>query len=320
MKQIWYRLIVGIVSMGALVFCAYIFSLTTQVPIEVSKPIIVPPEKPISFLFLGDMMVDRSIRTKAENQGYDHLFACMKDFIKNYHHVIVNLEGSVTRNPSVSQGAPMLSAPSFRFTFDPQSIDAAYNAGITIFGIANNHIYDFGKEGIAETGMHFRDKGIQFFGDPQHDEYRVLTLPLFKKGIKNITFVPFNEFFGSPEETLADIVAHPDSFVVVFSHWGDEYVPPAQRLRLWAYQFIDAGADVVIGHHPHVVLESEEYNGKRIYYSLGNFIFDQYWEEAVRTGLAVGMTIDPKGGVVFEEFTLDIKRDGQTCPRLPDVL
>lgn len=284
--------------------------------IQVIKPFLgINKEKPdsIKILFLGDMMLDRTIRTKGEISGYDYLFSCMKDIFNNHDLVVVNSEGSITNGPSVSQYAEILSPPSFRFTFYPDAVRVAKESGIDIFGIANNHIYDFHDEGVYQTQDVLNSLGIKFFGSPVDEEYRTLTISPFSK--KEIVFIPFNEFYGSFDETISDIRANKDKMVIVFSHWGDEYVPASERVKRWAHSFIDEGADLVIGHHPHVIQESEMYKDKKIYYSLGNFIFDQYWEEAVRTGLAVSISIESSGEMEFEEYLLDIKKDGQTCPK-----
>jgi len=87
---------------------------------------------------------------------------------------------------------------------------------------------------------------------------------------------------------------NPDNFLMVSLHWGEEYKlinSPAQQSL--SHRIIKAGADLIIGHHPHVVQNIEKYQGKLIYYSLGNFIFDQYFSPDTQEGLAVGLEIHP---------------------------
>ncbi len=89
--------------------------------------------------------------------------------------------------------------------------------------------------------------------------------------------------------TFADIV-------IVSMHSGNEYEPePNEVQRAFARAAIDAGADIVIGHHPHVVQSAEVYQGKPIYYSVGNFVFDQMWNEDVRTGLMLEVMFGKEG-------------------------
>jgi len=88
--------------------------------------------------------------------------------------------------------------------------------------------------------------------------------------------------------------SNPDNFLIVSMHWGEEYKlinSPAQQSL--AHRIIEAGADLIIGHHPHVVQNIEKYQEKLIFYSLGNFIFDQYFSTETQEGLAVGLEIHP---------------------------
>jgi len=316
-----------VVALGCLYAIEY-----EQFPIlESSAPLV--RYEPMKVLFLGDMMLDRTLRKRGEEKGYPFIFECMKDTFSQYDEVVVNLEGTVTQYESVSRDAAYLAPESFRFTFDPAALDAAVESGITIFGLANNHIFDYGREGVLETIKNLSERNLGFFGNPL-DEDSSLSIDTDKNKTyahinkPSIVIVPFNEFFGSKDankkETLAGIEKakqeSPHATIVVFAHWGDEYVPASDRVKGWAYEFIDAGADVIIGTHPHVIQEVEIYKDARIYYSLGNFIFDQYWEEAVRTGIAVEMVIDAKKPPEFREIMLDIDRSGQTCPRQQVVI
>ena len=84
--------------------------------------------------------------------------------------------------------------------------------------------------------------------------------------------------------------------------------------RELAHSFVDAGAEIVIGSHPHVVEESEAYKGKHIYYSLGNFIFDQYFSEDVQHGLLLQVTFGQGGVLSVREIPIELKHDRRTCP------
>ena len=105
--------------------------------------------------------------------------------------------------------------------------------------------------------------------------------------------------------------------MVVFSHWGVEYSPAStDSMKSLAHQFIDAGADLVVGSHPHVIEPMEIYNGKRIYYSLGNFIFDQYFNEDVRNGLGVTVRINKETKQMdFSDEYFYLDDNGQTIEK-----
>ncbi len=148
------------------------------------------------------------------------------------------------------------------------------------------------------------EAGVAYFGLPQNFGTDAIATTTTINGYK-IAFVNYNQFLGQsdPEKTIQAIwkarsfTGDNAKFVVVYAHWGDEYVPETEMQRVLAHRFIDAGADVIIGSHPHIIQSHESYNGKDIYYSLGNFIFDQYWNEDVRKGMGVEVTIDTKGEI-----------------------
>jgi poly-gamma-glutamate synthesis protein (capsule biosynthesis protein) len=108
--------------------------------------------------------------------------------------------------------------------------------------------------------------------------------------------------------------------VIVYSHWGDEYIDSSPRLRPVAKLFAEAGASAVIGSHPHVVLGHEYIGDTLVYYSLGNFIFDQYWDDDVSHGLTLMLHIGKEGRVTAEEHPTVILRDGRTCETVQEVL
>jgi poly-gamma-glutamate synthesis protein (capsule biosynthesis protein) len=124
-----------------------------------------------------------------------------------------------------------------------------------------------------------------------------------------MAFVNYNEFTGSPAFDQSQAITEIQKlkgkvdFIVVFCHWDAEYQPEAtEATKNLAHQFINAGADIIIGSHPHVTQSTETYNNKKIYYSLGNFVFDQYFEENVRNGMGVILKINPKDkSIKFQE-------------------
>ena len=139
------------------------------------------------------------------------------------------------------------------------------------------------------------------------------------KGVK-IALVNYNQFIGSAaaEQTavvkeIKKIKAQAD-LVILYAHWGIEYDSALNGvIKNLAHEFINAGADLIIGAHPHVIQSVEEYQGKKIYYSLGNFVFDQYFSEAVRQGLAVIVKINNQTKQLdFEEKKLYLQTNGQT--------
>ena len=98
--------------------------------------------------------------------------------------------------------------------------------------------------------------------------------------------------------------------LIVSPHWGIEYQKePTEKMRQWAYQFIDSGADAVIGAHPHIIGDIEEYNGKKIFYSLGNFAFDQYFSEETMNGIVVEMLVHKKERINIQYKLINVRID-----------
>ncbi|MCK9282500.1 MAG: CapA family protein [Melioribacteraceae bacterium] len=262
----------------------------------------------IKVLFVGDIMMDRYIRKQGERFGYDFHFACAAPTFKKYDFVVANFESTVTNYPSVSFDKTLPNYNNFKFTVDPVALVALKNAGINVVGVDNNHIYDHGKEGVDLTRQNILARGLNYFGDPIDSNY--YNLRLEKNGIA-FNLVSYNEFFGSVDKTLKNIEkANSNEPIIIFSHWGDEYVPTPDRVKNWAHVFIDNGADLIIGMHPHVVQETETYQNKFIAYSLGNFLFDQYFSPEVQKGGVVEMILN-KDGIISTRFlnvSLDIER------------
>jgi poly-gamma-glutamate synthesis protein (capsule biosynthesis protein) len=185
--------------------------------------------------------------------------------------------------------------------------------------LGNNHILNFGQAGVSSTKKYLDDANVQYFGAPGGNKSAIKNV----NGV-NIAFVSYNEFLssdiiGEQNATIDEIkVARKSAgIVVVFCHWGVEYnLKNTDSQKTLARQFIDAGADLVIGSHPHVIEPMEIYNGKRIYYSLGNFIFDQYFSEDVRKGEGVVVTIDKKTKQLnFVEKHFYLEDNGQTVEK-----
>jgi poly-gamma-glutamate synthesis protein (capsule biosynthesis protein) len=268
------------------------------------------PEKNIErvkIAFVGDIMLDRNMREIGEKNGYQYIF---ENFKHPYDLVIANLEGPVTVYKSKSVGSKVGETRNTTFTFSQETTQTLFDNKIKIVNIGNNHILDFGKEGLEQTKHFLTGNKILSFGNHYKRDYL-----LFNIANLNISFISFNQFLKPDiEETIESIkkTKKISDFVVVYTHWGDEYKKKSNLFQQnTAHRFIDVGADLIIGSHPHVIQEKEIYKEKYIYYSLGNFIFDQYWENNVRCGMVVSFEIE--NGKISEpkEYFSEIDRTGQ---------
>jgi poly-gamma-glutamate synthesis protein (capsule biosynthesis protein) len=269
-------------------------------------------EKSREFLFLGDVMLDRHIRTIAEKKGASFLTEKMARLFLSPDEIIFNLEGPVTKNKSVSQNTLPGEKGHMSFTFD-ESMTKSFlkNTHASAVFLGNNHILNFGKEGFSETENFLRENGVSYFGD-----IKGKSEPLVKEVAgKKVAYIAFNQFFGeSAEYVEAEIkeLKKNNDFVFLYAHWGVEYArTESEQQKKWAHNFVDAGADLVIGSHPHVVEPLEIYKNKVIFYSLGNFIFDQYFSPDTTEGLAVGVSLQ-NNNLDFYLSPLSLNRDGST--------
>jgi poly-gamma-glutamate synthesis protein (capsule biosynthesis protein) len=281
-----------------------------------------PEEKAVTLLFGGDAMFDRYIRTMMRTRNISPLQS-IKVLSEKHDATIVNLEGPITGTASVSELSAIGSPKNYIFTFDTSIPKYLKNMNIRVAHLGNNHICNIGKKGLEETKQWLWDSGITYFGQtcektavervqtPEYNQSNTLIL----QG-KKIGLVSYNAFLdGTENATLSDIekLSQSADVVIVYTHWGNEYQKTASEVqKRLAHQFIDKGADLIIGSHPHVVQNVEDYKGKRIYYSLGNMVFDQYFSAETMRGLLVSVTISPDNTMTYSEIPIRMKNTGET--------
>jgi poly-gamma-glutamate synthesis protein (capsule biosynthesis protein) len=269
-------------------------------------------KKAISILFAGDLMADRYIRETIDKKGVDYIFSGTEELLKNQDLVVANLEGPITDKNSISINTVPGQKNHLIFTFSPILAPALASANIKLVNIGNNHIANFGANGVAETANNLEKNNVEYFGDTGENKLLIKEI----NGIK-IGFINYNQFApGSTERAMENIknARSQADMVIVYTHWGTEYKSePSQNIKDLGHKFIDNGADLVIGTHPHVIEPMELYKGKRLYYSLGNFIFDQYFSPETKKGLAVEMKIDTQNkSMDFRDIGLILDNNGQT--------
>ena len=286
------------------VFVTFVFAPTTNYEIEEIK------KQNTKITFVGDMMFDRYVRDKAEQNGYDAIFNNIKNVFHESDVLVGNLEGPITTFTPVSRPLDR-SVNHYRFTFATSVAPALVSSGFNAIFLANNHIQNFGKDGYEQTKKILTENKIGFFGSPD-DSY---TPWRYATGTKHVVMYAFDTWHARDVETITQkITDEPNEyFVVVYAHWGDEYEsePNAGQIDI-AHQFIDSGADIVIGSHSHVIQSKENYKGKWIYYSLGNFVFDQYFNDVVTCGAVITIEIKDDNTYTVNENFSELRRDGTT--------
>lgn len=282
---------------------------------EIISPTPTPASSTATLLFGGDMMFDRHVRLTAKDLGYVNLFSDeLKQLFAEHDLVIANLEGPITDNPSKSLNTTPGGPNNTVFTFDPEVAQILKQVNIQLVNLGNNHIFDFGLAGANSTLEYLTQAEVGYFGwlGNRSDALKFNKISLITQ-VKDFTlgFVNYNQFGDQVfNEVLQEIIdLRPQvEYLIVYTHWGIEYAPEANEvIKQQGHQLIEAGADLVIGTHPHVIQPYEDYLHGRIYYSLGNFVFDQYFSPEVTRGQLVQVelervSVEATPSASFKEF------------------
>lgn len=309
----------GIVVFGKLGSKEITLSYSSAAPSVSSSP---APNGKANMLFVGDIMLSRSVgETMAMKNDYLWPFRQIADFLKGADLTFANLE-----TPVSNRGTNVGSVYSFRSK--PESIVGLKYAGFDLVSIANNHAWDYGRDAFMDTMDNLASAGISYIGGG-HNESEAHAGVIKKVGDTNVGFLGYTNLLSKSLSAAGDnagiaildetrmvqdikLMKSRVSVVVVSFHWGEEYqlVHNAFQERI-AREAIDAGAALIIGHHPHVVEDVEQYKGKYIVYSLGNFIFDQNFSAETMKGLAVRVWL--KNNIIdkIEQIPIHISKQYQ---------
>ncbi|MCM1311577.1 MAG: CapA family protein [Bacteroides sp.] len=272
----------------------------------------------LSIVFTGDVLLDRGVRRYIESEGIKGLFADVENDFRKSDATVINLECPITDTISPLN-------KKFIFHADPIVASKMRSIGITHAALANNHTIDQGRRGLAATYRHLLRHGIVPLGYGHTLEESLVPAIIEKSGIKvalfNAVLLTIENWSstieGQPsvcQPTIQELSkaiykykqSHQDTYCVAILHWGIEYqTVPSINQRYEAAMLVNSGADAIIGHHPHVIQTTDIINGKPIYYSLGNFIFDNTHPLAQNT-LMVRLCFT-KDSIVCEETKLHIQ-------------
>lgn len=257
---------------------------TTTLPAPRKKNVVFNSVKVLHF---GDAMFDRGVRAAADS-GAD-LFASLRtmDIMGDYDIRMLNLEG-----PIVSMPRSVCQQKELNFQFPTSTARLLHNADFNAVTIANNHMLDCNQEGLDASMHYLSAAGLLVAGYPTIEK---TWADMTTESGTSIAIIGVDATIGAmPLEGIPQLIAdlkRSHDLVLVSVHWGDEYALRANDTqKMLAHSWIDAGADVIIGNHPHVVENVENYKGHAIFYALGNFIFDQIGAKQ-NEGVGVGMTL-----------------------------
>lgn len=285
----------------------------------------VPNDPFVSIAFVGDILLDDT-PGKVIKQGRDP-FRSFAQLLNTADIRIGNLECVAATTGKADPAKP------FSFRAHPRVLPVL-RRHFDAVALANNHSGDFGVDAFAQMLSLLKESGIKYFGGGLNLAEAHKPLIFHKHGLK-IALLGYNEFFprsfeadydqpgiawSEDEQVQLDIVqarsvSHAD-LVIPVMHWGLEHEPYAsERQQQLARLMIDAGADAVVGGHPHVTQNIEIYKGRPIIYSLGNFLFDGFKDEDNNTGWFLRLELDRAGIRRSEIHTAHIDKEGIPHPR-----
>ncbi|MEI8155596.1 MAG: CapA family protein [Burkholderiales bacterium] len=285
-------------------------------------------EASASIAFVGDILLDET-PGKLIKQGIDPFkqFAVLLDAADIR---VGNLECVIATSGSAEQNKP------FTFRAHPRTLKVL-KRHFDAVALANNHSGDFGPIAFSEMLSLLKRNNIAFFGGGENLAQAHVPLLIERNGLR-IALLGYNEFFprsfeadfdkpgiawSDDEQVRLDIVKARSQYradiVIPVMHWGWEHEPSASlRQNALARLMIDAGADAVVGGHPHVTQNIEHYRGKPIIYSLGNFLFDGFSDEDNNTGWLLRLEVDRQGVRRWRTFIAHIDAKGVPHPGQTD--
>ena len=273
----------------------------TQIPTATPEPTATPDTRPVTIAITGDVMLARSVNTRLVSTTDRFPFNHTADYLKSFDLTLGNLECVVSK---LGQPEP---GKQFTFEADPLSFSRLNAAGFDVMSVANNHSGDYGKAAFIDMLGALPGYGVTPLGGganlsaahaPVIKRIRTTTvgfLAYCEIGPENFAATASSPGHSwlDPDLVRADVAATRPlvDYLIVFTHWGIEYQPQEDAdQQAMARVAIDAGADLVVGAHPHIIQPNDSYKGKPIIYSLGNFVFDEmYGVEALGNVLTLSV-------------------------------
>ncbi len=281
------------------------------------------PVETVRVGLVGDLALGRMVTIKArEKKDFSYFLKEMEGWLSSNDINIGNLEGPIISNcPSVREG--------MTFCGDKNFLDSL-SKGRMVFSLANNHILNYGSSGFWETVGELGKKEIPWFyshrlpvdklGGREDEEMESGEFLLWEKNGIRVGMLGWDLSGGhwyQEEDILKKVEEYGKDvdWLIVNLHWGGEYKEEPEEWRVeLGHRLIESGVDIIQGHHPHVVQKTEEYENGLIFYSLGNFVFDQMWSEETRIGKVIELELSKDEILRKEEKRIKIYDYSQ--PRL----
>jgi len=206
-----------------------------------------------------------SFEAEMERVGYDypHFLDLVSRFFEDDDLTIANFEGTLSER-GVRQDKE------YAFRANPRYVKVLTSSSVEAVNLANNHTYDYGESAFSDTKKTMEDNEILWFEGTNYAITEIKGVKVGMIGVNALTYAGKTQF----PKVIEKVKSEGAELVIVSFHWGEELATKPNETQIsLAHSAVDKGADLVIGHHPHVLQGIEKYNGKYILYSLGNFCF-----------------------------------------------
>jgi len=280
--------------------------VASSVPVVAVEPVAKSVSTTTTLAFVGDIMLDRGVKQVVLKKGAGNYSSVFTDLnkLKDVDILVGNLEGPVS-----DRGHDLGNSYSFRMS--PAVVPVLVSQGFDILTVANNHAGDWSSVAFADTLVKFKNSGIALSGGGNSLAEAEQVKIIEKNGVR-FGFLSFSDvgpnwlragtttpgILIAGDQGTPGIIRHAAEVCDVLSvsfHFGNEYETTSSwRQKELAQMAIDSGAKIVVGTHPHVPQPVERYKGGVIMYSLGNFVFDQYFSTSTMNGLAVKVQMKGK--------------------------
>lgn len=257
---------------------------------SISEQISLVETNPQNILLTGDILLARHVETLLLKEGFNYPYQGVNysDIIDKFY-LVGNFESSI---PPVHRRTKNFE---MNFSVNKNLIPELMSSGFTHLSLANNHSFDHGQIGFDNTTAVLQQNNLITFGQPQKVSSSSITyLDISNYRVALIALETLSNSYSKVDlQALLTETDKNSSFQIIYIHWGDEYIEHSnQQQRNLALSLVEAGADLIVGHHPHVVQEVGFINNVPVFYSLGNYIFDQYFSESVQTGLVLNLDFE----------------------------
>lgn len=273
------------------------FSTPTLTPIATPTP-----APPLTIGLVGDLGLGRHITSTARSKGdFSWSFKEISPWLLDNTFNLANLESPII--PTCPEGK----TGTFTFCGDERFVPELVKNNFFL-NLNNNHILNYRQQGLTDTKNFLSGAEVPYF----FDDLLIKEVDGIRLGFLGYDFITYPSL---DKQKIIDTIkkSKPQvDYLIISIHWGNEYLPVAEKWRVdFAHQMVDAGVDVIHGHHPHVWQGVEKYQDGLIFYSFGNFIFDQSWSYETSHSQIARLKIQKGDPLSYELFPIEIRSNSQ---------